>query len=107
MTNKGMLIVGIGVLLLAGGLFALWNPVSIDAYDQWGFQIGCGSGIAADTAQAATADQTHQTTDFVNQCGSALTLRRAWSIPAVALGALILLWVVGQLLRHSNDMSQS
>jgi hypothetical protein len=101
MTNKGLVIVGAGIMLLAGGLFALWWPVFIDAYDQFGFQIKCGTGFGSDIEQAAAAGQALGTSEFVDQCNSALALRRAWTIPAATIGTLILGWVLVELWRHS------
>jgi hypothetical protein len=72
------------------GLLALNFPVFLDAYDQWGFQIKCGTGYAADLTQAAAAGQYN----FVDQCQTALLTRRLWTVPLVAIGGLVLLAVV-------------
>ena len=42
-------------VVLGIGLLALNFPVFLDTYDQWGFQIKCGTGYAADLTQAAAA----------------------------------------------------
>ena len=39
--------------LIGVGLLALNFPVFLDAYDQWGFQIKCGTGYLTDLTQAA------------------------------------------------------
>lgn len=96
MTNKGLLILVVGLSMLAGGLFALWWPVFLDAYDQWGFQIQCGNGFDSDTTKAAAADSVR-----VDECNSALAVRRGWAIPAVIVGTAILAWVLVELWRHS------
>ena len=45
----------LSVALIAVGLLALNFPVFIDAFDQFGFQIKCGTGFCADLTQAAAA----------------------------------------------------
>ena len=77
--------------LIAVGLLALNFPVFLDAYDQWGFQVECGSGFASDLSQAAAAAGQH---NYVGQCETALILRRLWAIPLVAVGSIVLV-VVG------------
>ena len=47
------------VALIAVGLLALNFPVFLDAYDQWGFQVNCGTGFASDLSQAAAAAGQH------------------------------------------------
>jgi hypothetical protein len=78
-------------VVVAIGLLALNFPVFLDAYDQWGFQIKCGTGYATDMSQAAAVVGQH---NFVDQCETALLVRRMWTIPLVAFGALVLLVVV-------------
>jgi hypothetical protein len=77
-------------LPLAVGLIAMNFPVLLDAYDQWGFQIKCGTGYATDLTQAAAAVGQH---NFVEQCEAALLVRRMWTIPLVAISGLVLLVV--------------
>lgn len=79
----------IGVLsvgLIVVGLLALNFPVFIDAYDQWGWQIKCGTGFSSDLTQAAEAGAGN----YVDQCGTALMLRRIWAIPIVVIGSIVL-----------------
>lgn len=102
MVNRG-LIISASVILLAGGMLALRFPVLIGAYDQFGFQIQCGTGYSADLIQASSADDertSHQhnstapgpsTKDYVGQCGESLLTRRLWAVPAAALGGSILM----------------
>jgi hypothetical protein len=78
-----------GVLVVVG-LIALNFPVFLDAYDQWGFQIKCGTGYASDLSQAAATVGQH---NFVDQCETALLLRRMWTIPLVAISGLVVLAV--------------
>jgi hypothetical protein len=66
-------------------------PVFLDAFDQYGFQIKCGTGYASDLSQAAGAAGQH---NYVDQCETALMLRRLWAIPLVAVGSIVLVVVV-------------
>ena len=77
-------------LLLAVGLIAMNFPVFLDAYDQWGFQIKCGTGYASDLSQAAAAADQH---DYVDKCETALLVRRMWTIPLIAVSGLVVLAV--------------
>jgi hypothetical protein len=56
MSTARLLILVVGVLLLVGGLLALRFPVFLTDFDQWGFQINCGTGFGSDWTQAATAE---------------------------------------------------
>ena len=55
MVNRRVLVVSAAVIFLAAGLFALYFPVFIDAYDQYGWQVKCGNGFTAELTQAASA----------------------------------------------------
>ncbi len=87
-SNRRLLILAVGVLLLIGGLFALRFPVFLGDFDQLGFQINCGSGLHSDMSQAMMADSAG--THFVDRCGNAIAVRRAWSIPLAVTGGLFL-----------------
>lgn len=80
----------LSVFLIVGGLLALNFPVFLDAYDQFGFQIKCGTGFFANLTQAAEASGG----DYVGQCETALTLRRIWTIPLVVIGSILLAVIV-------------
>ena len=80
----------LGVVLIGAGLLALNFPVFVDAFDQFGFQIKCGTGFGADLSQAADAEGGN----YVDQCETALMLRRMWAIPMVAIGSIVLAGVV-------------
>jgi hypothetical protein len=88
MSTPRLLILMTGVLLLAVGLLALRFPVFLPDFDQWGFQINCGSGFGSDLTQAGTADSAG--THFVGQCHAAIAMRRAWTVPVAVAGALLL-----------------
>ena len=78
-------------VLVIIGLIALNFPVFIDVFDQFGFQVKCGTGYATDLTQAAATAGQH---DYVDQCGTALLIRRMWTIPLVAISGLVLLAVI-------------
>ncbi len=80
MSNRQFALVIVGVVLVVVGLLALWFPVYLDHYDQFGMQITCGRGFSSDLTRAADGD------GLVAQCGSALLIRRAWAIPVAVLG---------------------
>lgn len=77
-------------VLVVLGLIALNFPVFLDAFDQYGFQIKCGTGYATDLTQAAATAGQH---NFVDQCETALLMRRLWTIPLVAICGLVVLAV--------------
>jgi hypothetical protein len=81
----------VSVVVLAIGFLALQFPVFLDAFDQWGWQIKCGTGYATDLTQAAAAvgDQ-----NYVDDCETELLMRRLWTIPLVVIGGLTLLAVI-------------
>jgi hypothetical protein len=85
-SNRQLIVVAVGALLVAIGLLALWLPVYLGQYDQFGMQITCGRGLRANLSQAADASGD----GLVAQCGTALLERRIWAIPVAALGWLIL-----------------
>ena len=75
----------LSVVMIVVGLLALRFPVFIDVYDQWGWQIKCGTGFGTDLTQAASATGG----DYVGRCETALMLRRMWAIPMVAIGSIL------------------
>ena len=106
MTNRGWFILFFGAALVGIGLLALNFPVFLDAYDQWGWQIKCGTGYSADLIQAEIARQASPHTNFVDQCQTALASRRAWSIPIAVVGWLILSGVAIALWRHASPTTE-
>jgi hypothetical protein len=101
MSNRSLVILAVGLLLLMGGLFALRFPVFLGDFDQWGFQINCGSGLHSALTQAVIADAAG--THFVDQCRTALAVRRDWTIPLAMAGALLL---SALLIRPSRGRSE-
>ena len=76
---------------VAVGLLALNFPVFLDAFDQYGFQIKCGTGYLTDLSQAASAAGPD---NYVDQCETALLVRRLWTIPLVVVGSIVIVIVV-------------
>ncbi|OBI76924.1 hypothetical protein [Mycobacterium sp. E740] len=79
-----------GVVLIIA-LLAMNFPVFLDSYDQYGWQIKCGTGYFSDLAQAAATVGEH---NYVDQCQTALLLRRLWTIPLAVLAGAVLLAVL-------------
>ncbi|WP_246540978.1 hypothetical protein [Mycobacterium spongiae] len=79
---------------------ALWFPVHLNVYDVYGIKVSCGSGVSSNLTQAAQADDAN----LVQRCHEALMLRRAWAIPTIAIGWLL---VTGFLVAWvHNDQQQ-
>ncbi|MGZ4514466.1 MAG: hypothetical protein ACXVX5_07080 [Mycobacterium sp.] len=107
--RRGPPVFAAAVVTLTVGLFALRFPVFIDVYDQFGWQVKCGSGLTTDLTQASSADQemndhgvARSSTNYVGRCGNALIIRRAWAIPAAALGGLTLVGLAAVVLAHDR-----
>jgi hypothetical protein len=93
------LVLLVGAILLVAGVIALVVPVSTS--DGNGGSIGCGNAVSADLSQARQANdkgivanvpilnEIVPHTDFVAQCQSAVSSRRAWSIPLTVVGVLV------------------
>jgi hypothetical protein len=101
-TNRGLLILFVGAALVGVGLVALNFPVFLSDYDQWGWQIKCGTGYNTNLLQAEVANQATPQAHFVDQCQSALAMRRAWTIPVALTGWVILSGVLVELWRHTS-----
>lgn len=83
--------IGVGcVVLIVAGLLALNFPVFLDAFDQYGFQIKCGTGFATDLSQAAATGR-HS---YVEECEAAVLVRRLWTIPLVVVASILLVLLV-------------
>jgi hypothetical protein len=81
----------VAAVVLGVGLFALNFPVFLDDYDQYGWQINCGTGYISELTQAAAAVGEK---DYVDECETSLLMRRLWTVPLVVLGASVLLSVL-------------
>jgi hypothetical protein len=116
MTVRRVLLLAGAVLLLAG-IIALLVPVSASGGSG---SVGCGNAVASDLSEAREKDnsnpgnipivggviqsiapQTH--TNYVSECNSALSMRRAWSIPLAVVGSLV---VAGSFLVRDRATSR-
>lgn len=97
MNLRGLILL-IGAIALIAGVIGLLVPVSVPGPD--GGSIGCGNGVVADQSAAREADNNNPVnlpilnevvphTDYVTQCQSAVSSRRAWAIPVAAIGLVI------------------
>ncbi|SOJ53129.1 hypothetical protein MSIMFB_00630 [Mycobacterium simulans] len=93
--SRRQLYLGIaGLLLGVVGLFALYLPVYLNQFDSYGVKITCGNGFSSDLTQAHQANSDA----LASQCDTALLVRRAWAIPTVAAGwvlitGFLVIWV--------------
>jgi hypothetical protein len=78
----------VAAIVLGAALLALNFPVFIDAYDQYGWQIKCGTGYLTDLTQAAASVGEQS---YVDQCEAALLVRRLWTIPMAVIGGTVVL----------------
>ena len=96
------LIMVVGAVLLLAGVIGLLIPVSVpDGGDSAGGSIGCGNAIASNLQSARSANdktganipivgQLVPHTDYVSECQSSLSSRRAWSIPVAVIGLVVI-----------------
>jgi hypothetical protein len=93
------LILLVGAVVLIAGVIGLLVPVSVPGPE--GRSIGCGNAAAADLSAARQADSTNIAnlpileqfiphTDYVTQCQSAVSQRRAWTIPVTVVGLVVI-----------------
>lgn len=82
--------IGIASFVILGiGLYLMSMSVYLDEFDRYGMQIPCGTAYGVHLDQAiAAGDQ------YIGKCDSAVLMRRLWTIPVVAVGALGLLAVL-------------
>ncbi len=92
------LIVLAGAIVLIAGVVGLLVPVSVSGTN--GEKIGCGNAVASDLSAARQADSQNLAnlpvisqivphTSYVAECQSALSHRRAWSIPLAVVGVVV------------------
>jgi hypothetical protein len=97
--NLRWLILLAGAVVLTVGLVGLLLPVSVSGPN--GESIGCGNAIAENLSGARAADdrnlanlpvlnQVIPHTNYVAECSSSVSERRAWSIPVNIVGALVI-----------------
>jgi len=85
--------IGIAAAVVLGiGLLAMAFPVYIDDFDQYGWQIKCGTAYVGDLTQAAASHppgNPDAETTYVADCESALLFRRLWTVPLVAIAGIV------------------
>ena len=97
--NLRRLILLVGAVALIVGVIGLLVPVSVPGPDNG--SIRCGNGLVQDLSAAREADNTNPVnqpilnqliphTDYVTQCQSALSGRRAWTIPVTVVGLVVI-----------------
>jgi hypothetical protein len=93
--NLRRLILLVGAVALVVGVVGLLVPVSVPGPDNG--SIGCGNGLAQDSSAAQQADNSNPAnlpilnqiiphTTYIAQCHSAVSGRRAWTIPVTIVG---------------------
>ena len=94
--RRVVLLAGVAALLI--GVIALLIPVSTS--DGNGGNINCGNGLSADMSAARQANDRSVAgvpilnevlphTDYVEQCASEVSGRRAWTVPLAVVGLLV------------------
>ena len=97
--NLRRLILLVGAVVLVVGVIGLLMPVSVPGPDNG--SIGCGNGLAQDSSAAQQADNQNPAnlpiinqvvphTNYVAQCESAVSGRRAWTIPVAIVGLVVI-----------------
>jgi hypothetical protein len=106
--NTRVLILIAGAVLLVAGVIGLLVPVSA-ASGTDGKSVGCGSALMSDLSEAQAADNNLSNTgadltkkvapslapaipgqtNYVAACNSALSGRRAWTIPLAVVGLIV------------------
>jgi hypothetical protein len=97
--NLRRLILLVGAVALVAGVIALLVPVSVPGPDNG--SLGCGNGIASSDSAAREADNNNPAnlpiinqvvphTEYVAQCHSAVSGRRAWAIPLAIIGLVVI-----------------
>jgi hypothetical protein len=97
--NLRRLVLLVGAVALIVGVIGLLVPVSVPGPDNG--SIGCGNGLVQDLSAAREADNNNPAnlpilneliphTNYVTQCQSAVSSRRAWAIPVAVVGMVVI-----------------
>jgi hypothetical protein len=97
--NLRRLIMLVGAVALIIGVIRLLVPVSVPGPDN--ASIGCGNGLVSDLSAAREADNNNPAnlpilneivphSNYVAQCQSAVSARRAWTIPVAVVGLVVI-----------------
>jgi hypothetical protein len=87
----------VGAIVFVAGITALLVPVSASGENG---SVGCGNAIASDLSAARDKDNGNLAnlpivsefvphTNYVSACNSAVSTRRAWSIPLTVIGLVV------------------
>ena len=93
------LVLLVGAVVLIVGVIGLLVGVSVPGPDNG--SIGCGNGLVQDLSAARQADNNNPAnlpilneliphSDYVAQCQSAVSGRRAWTIPVAVVGVVVI-----------------
>lgn len=93
------LILLVGAVALVIGVIGLLVPLSVPGPDNG--SIGCGNGLAQDSSAAQQADNENPANlpiinqviphpNYVAECQSAVSGRRAWTIPVAVVGLVVI-----------------
>jgi hypothetical protein len=97
--NLQRLVLLAGAVALIIGVIGLLVGVSVPGPDNG--SIGCGNGVAADLSAAREANNNNPAnlpvlnqiiphSDYAAQCQSAVSGRRAWTIPVAVVGLVVI-----------------
>jgi hypothetical protein len=97
--NVRRLILLVGAVVLLVGVVGLLMPVKVPGPDN--SSIGCGNGLVQDLSAAQQADSRNPLnlpilneviphTDYAAQCQSAVSSRRAWTLPVAVVGLVVI-----------------
>jgi hypothetical protein len=97
--NLQRLMLLVGAVALIIGVIGLLVPVSVPGPDSG--NIGCGNGVVQDLSAAREANNKNPAnlpilnelvphSDYVAQCQSAVSGRRAWTIPVAVVGLVVI-----------------
>jgi hypothetical protein len=97
--NLRRLILLVGAVALVVGVIGLLVPVSVPGPDNG--SIGCGNGVVQDSSAAREADNNNPAnlpilnqviphTNYTAQCQSAVSGRRAWTVPVAIVGLVVI-----------------
>lgn len=103
MTHRKMYLGIAGLFLAVVGLMALSFPVHLDQYDAYGIKVTCGRGFDSDLTRAAQAHGS----ELASGCSEALMRRRAWAIPAVTLGWVLVTAFLVSWVHHDQHQNQA
>ena len=100
LTTRRLLAMIAAAFLVLVGFLGMWWQVYLGEFDQYGIQIDCGTGFLTDLSHA-------ERTGLTAQCETALTIRRAWSIPLMVGGTALVITLALRGSRVSRPVSSA